>query len=244
MARTLNVCGPAASAVYVAGDSQSANARSSSEHSNAESTSFALNVNVALVAVVELGGFSRIVVSGGTATVHVYSTGVSSARPYAGVLRRDGERVLAVLEAAVRLRDRAERLAETVEVAEELDAGLVGGELERRRRGVARIGREGDERRLGRRQHRPLVAGRRQVGVEREVGRPHLEGVVARLDLVLLRRVALGERLTVERALERRAGLGGEGERSRPWSGSDRPGDVRILVSGASVSGTASTVQA
>ena len=39
-------------------------------------------MNVALVAVVELGGFSRIVVFGGTATVHVYSTGVSSARPY------------------------------------------------------------------------------------------------------------------------------------------------------------------
>src|SRR5688572_8183172 len=51
-------------------------------HSNAESASFALNVNVALVAVVELAGFSRIVVFGGAATVQTYSTGVSSARPY------------------------------------------------------------------------------------------------------------------------------------------------------------------
>ena len=37
---------------------------------------------MALVAGVELGGVVRIVVFGGTATVHVYSTGVSSARPY------------------------------------------------------------------------------------------------------------------------------------------------------------------
>src|SRR5688572_25141670 len=82
IARTLTVCAPGASAAYDLGDSQAAHAAPSSAHSNAESASFALNVNVALVAEVELAGFSRIVVFGGTATVHTYSTGVGSARPY------------------------------------------------------------------------------------------------------------------------------------------------------------------
>ena len=76
------MCGPAARAVYIAGDSHVANAAPSSEHSNSESISFALKVNVALVDGVELGGVVSMVVFGGTATVHTYSTGVSSARPY------------------------------------------------------------------------------------------------------------------------------------------------------------------
>src|SRR5918999_2934212 len=83
IARTRKVCDPEPSAVYVTGDSQSAHAAPSSAHSNCESASFALKVNVALVAVVEASGFSRIVVFGGTATVQTYSTGVSSARPCA-----------------------------------------------------------------------------------------------------------------------------------------------------------------
>ena len=79
---------PLGQAAYVAGDSHSANAAASSAHSNVESISFALKVNVALVAVVEASGFSRIIVFGGTATVHVYSTGVSSTRPSGRSARR------------------------------------------------------------------------------------------------------------------------------------------------------------
>src|SRR5687768_6219474 len=82
IARTANVCGPTARPAYSCGEAHDANAAPSSEHSNSESISFDLNVTVALVAEVVACGLSRSVVSGGTATVHTYSTGVSSAIPY------------------------------------------------------------------------------------------------------------------------------------------------------------------
>src|SRR5918992_857169 len=173
IARTWNVCGPAASAAYAVGDSQSANAAASSAHSNDESISFALNVNVALVAVVELAGFSRIVVCGGTATVHVYSTGVSSARPY-------------VLS-----------FAATVRVCSPSTRPLyVFGDS------------QSDTPRPSSSQKNSTLA-----WSEANLNVALLEAVLAGLEVVLHRRVALGELLGVELALERRAGLGGESER-------------------------------
>ena len=83
MARTANVCWPTARPVYCAGVSHSANAAPSSAHSNVESTSVAVKVNVALVAEVGSSGADEIVVSGGTATVHSCSAGVSSTAPSA-----------------------------------------------------------------------------------------------------------------------------------------------------------------
>src|SRR5688572_25655302 len=64
------------------GDSHSANGSPSRLHSNVESISVALKLNIALVEAVYASGLAWIVVSGGTATVHSCSAGVSSTRPY------------------------------------------------------------------------------------------------------------------------------------------------------------------
>src|SRR5687768_13092674 len=77
LARTAKVCAPTARPVYWTGVSHSANAAPSSEHSNVESTSLAAKVNVTLVADVGSSGADEMDVSGGTATVHSCSAGVS-----------------------------------------------------------------------------------------------------------------------------------------------------------------------
>src|SRR5687768_8786383 len=86
VARTSKVCGPTARPTYAGsggsrgsiGDSQAMNAAPSREHSNEASISLAEKVNVAFLLVVGLVGLELIVVSGGTATVQMYSAGVSS----------------------------------------------------------------------------------------------------------------------------------------------------------------------
>ena len=109
----------------------------SSEHSKLESTSVAVKVKTAVVAELGSSGLSWMVVSGGTATVHCELGGrlVADAERVAG---RDLEGVLAVDQADVRLRRRAEREPEAVEAAEEERIFLVGREAERGAAGGAR----------------------------------------------------------------------------------------------------------
>jgi hypothetical protein len=66
---------------YRTGESHAANGSPSSEHSNDAPASLAVKLNVALVLEVVASGPEVIVVSGGTATVHSYSAGVSSGIP-------------------------------------------------------------------------------------------------------------------------------------------------------------------
>src|SRR5688572_30944715 len=89
MARTAKVCGPTviggvprSTSGYRTGDSHSAKAAPSRLHSKVGSRSVPVKVNVALVLVVDASGPDVIVVSGGTATVHSCSAGVSSTSPF------------------------------------------------------------------------------------------------------------------------------------------------------------------
>src|SRR5688500_17433636 len=89
VARTSNVWVPGSSAGvprsmsgYMTGDSHSANAAPSRLHSNVGSMSVAVKVNAAAASDVDAGGWDTIVVSGGTATVHSWSAGVSSTSPF------------------------------------------------------------------------------------------------------------------------------------------------------------------
>ena len=66
---------------YMTGDSHSANGSPSRLHSKVASMSVALKVNTALFSLVGDLGAVVMVVSGGTATVQSYSSGVSSTSP-------------------------------------------------------------------------------------------------------------------------------------------------------------------
>src|SRR6202008_1765032 len=90
--------------------------------------------------------------------------------------------------------------------------GLVGRELELRRRGVGQRGGGGGDRGLRRgRVHRPRVGGGGGVGVARAVGGAHPEGVLALGEILV--GAAGAEVGAVERAFERRGLVGRERER-------------------------------
>jgi hypothetical protein len=79
VARTRNVCDPAASPLNDLGLAHAVNAPASSEHANVEPTSVAEKLNVAEVVLLRSAGPLRIVVSGGVvSTVQVRLSGLES----------------------------------------------------------------------------------------------------------------------------------------------------------------------
>lgn len=90
--RTLKICGPSASELYVWPEAHGVKAALSSEHSKVEPGSFDSKVNAADVEVPGPLGPVRIVVSGGVvSTVHVRSIGVGSTFPKPSVARTTKE---------------------------------------------------------------------------------------------------------------------------------------------------------
>src|SRR6201999_2677108 len=88
IARTRNECAPTARPLSARGDVQAAYAALSSEHSNVEPTSVAVNANDAVVAFVLAGGVVPIVVFGAAVSiVHVYVSGEPSGLPNGAIAR-------------------------------------------------------------------------------------------------------------------------------------------------------------